>query len=66
MLRILCEDIILVAAAAAADGGVDSAPGLTPSSNVTDFLCSAPCLIEEFSPDGSEDKTAGPRIKLTD
>jgi hypothetical protein len=40
LLRILCEDIIFVAATAAAEVAVVSTPGLIPSSNVTDFFAS--------------------------
>jgi hypothetical protein len=50
LLRILCEDIIFVAATAAAEFVVVSTPGLTPSSNVTDFFVSielAPVSVVE-------------------
>jgi len=47
LLRILCDDMILVAATAAAVDAVVSTPCLTPSSNVTDFLLSNPCLPVE-------------------
>ncbi len=63
MLRILCEDIILVAATAAADDAVVSTPGLTPSSNVTDFFASNPGLGIELAP-VSEVATDAPRIRI--
>ena len=50
-----------VAAAAAVAEAVVSTPGLTPSSNVTDFLCSDPCLVAEVAP-VSESETDAPRI----
>jgi hypothetical protein len=42
--------MILVAATVAAADAFASTPGLTPSSNVTDFLCSDPCLPIEVDP----------------
>ena len=44
--------VAIVAAAAAVDVGTWS-PGLIPSSNVTDFLCSEPCLPTELTPAGA-------------
>ncbi len=61
--RILFEDIILVAATAAAEVAVVSTPGLTPSSNVTDFLWSVPCLPWEFV-NVSEVATDVPKIRM--
>ncbi len=59
--RILFEDIIFVAATAAAEDAVVSTPGRIPSSNVTDFLCSNPCLVIELA---SEAETVAPKIRM--
>ncbi len=60
-VRVLCDDMILVAAIATAAVALASTPGLTPSSNVTDFLCSDPCLPIELIP-VAEDELDGPGI----
>jgi hypothetical protein len=53
--------MILVAAIATAAVAFASTPGLTPSSNVTDFLCSDACLPTELIP-VAEDELDGPGI----
>lgn len=55
--------MILVAASAAAADAVVSTPGLTPSSNVTDFFCSSPGLLVELVPI-DDDNVDEPKIRI--
>lgn len=50
---------------AAIDAAVFSTPGLTPSSNVTDFFCSKPCRTMIFTPVSFGDIPAKKKNRLS-